>query len=45
MKPIIEITGISKKFKVQEKGTPYLSLRDHIMQLLASPKKKTGKER
>ena len=44
MKPIIEITGISKKFKVQEKGTPYLSLRDHIMQLLASPKKKLGRK-
>ena len=39
MKPILEIIGISKKFKIRHE-TSYLSMREQLMQFMKSPLKK-----
>ena len=46
MQPILEIKGISKKFRIRHEQQPYLSLRDSIASALSSPfgKGKTGSE-
>lgn len=44
MKPILEIKDISKKFQIKHAGSPYLSMRDQIMQSFSSPLKRERNE-
>ena len=37
-KPILEVSGISKQFRLSHEHTPYLSLRERLGQLLAFKK-------
>mgnify|MGYP003339256807 CR=1 FL=1 len=38
MKPIIEISGISKRFRISHELQPYLNIRDRVSQILRGKK-------
>ena len=44
MKPILEIKGISKKFRIRHETQPYLSLRDSISSMFTKNGKTTSEE-
>lgn len=44
MNPILEIRGISKKFRIQHEYVPYLSLRDSITSLFSQNEKSSGED-
>lgn len=44
MKPILEIRGISKKFRIQHELEPYLTIRERMMQLIRFRQQKSTED-
>ena len=44
MKPIIEISGISKRFRIAHELQPYLNIRDRVSQIFRGKKATSTEE-